>query len=100
MNRNEQSLRRLLEAARRAPPSGDEAAPFGFSTRVAARAFDAAPAPAPSFARLSLRVAGIACLFAVAAVGVNFRAITNALDDDTAVAGGDDPVADVVNLDS
>ncbi|HXN35958.1 MAG TPA: hypothetical protein VN877_07285 [Opitutaceae bacterium] len=100
MNKHDQSLRRLVEAARRAPLSGDEAAPFGFSTRVAARAFDAAPASSPSFARLSLRVAGIACLFAVAAVGVNFRAIASALDDETAVAAGDDPVSDVVSLDS
>jgi len=97
MNRNEQSLKRLMEAAAKAPVAGDGAAPFGFSTRVAARAFDAA---APSFARVSLRVAGIACLFAVVAVGVNYKAIAGAFDDESVAAGGDDPVADVVNLDS
>jgi hypothetical protein len=63
MNKHEQSLRRLMEAARKAPVTGDESAPFGFSTRVAARAFEAAQPAQPSFARLSLRVAGIACLF-------------------------------------
>ena len=100
MSKNEQSLKRLMEAARRAPAPGEESAPFGFSTRVAARAFEAAQPSLPSFARVSLRVAGIACLFAVVAVGVNYRAITSAFDDEPAAAGGDDPIADVVNLDS
>jgi hypothetical protein len=99
LNKHDQSLQRLLAAARRAPVSGDEAAPFGFSTRVAALAFQQPQHAAPSFARLSLRVACIACLFAVVAVGVNYNAITSALDDESTTAG-DDPVADVVNLDS
>jgi hypothetical protein len=100
MNKHEQSLQRLLEAARRAPAAGDESAPFGFSTRLAARAFEGAHPASPTFARLSLRMAGIACLFAVVAVGVNYKAITNAFDDESAVATGDDPVSDVVSLDS
>jgi hypothetical protein len=99
LNKHDQSLQRLLAAARRAPVSGDEAAPFGFSTRVAALAFEKAPPAGPSFARLSLRVAWIACLFAVVAVGVNYKAITSAFDDESTTAS-DDPVADVVNLDS
>jgi hypothetical protein len=100
MNSNEKSLQKLLEAARRAPASGEESAPFGFSTRVAARAFEQAQPARPSFARVSLRVAGIACLFAVVAVGVNYKAITSAFDDETVAAAGDDPVSDLVNLDS
>jgi hypothetical protein len=101
MNRNEKSLQKLLEAARGAPLTGDESAPFGFSTRVAARAFEAAQPSQPSFARVSLRVAAVACLFAVVAVGVNFKAITSAIDDESAVtSSGDDPIADVVNMDS
>jgi hypothetical protein len=99
LNKHDQSLQRLLAAARRAPVSGDESAPFGFSTRVAALAFGQPQHAAPSFGRLSLRIAGIACLFAVVAVGVNYKAITSALDDESTTAG-DDPVADVVNLDS
>ncbi len=99
MNKYDPSLQRLLAAARRAPVSGDESAPFGFATRVAALAFEQAQHSAPSFARLSLRVAGISCLFAVVAVGVNYKAITSAIDDES-TAAGDDPVADVVNLDS
>jgi hypothetical protein len=101
MNNHEKSLKRLMEAARRAPIQGDESAPFGFATRVAARAFEPAQPALPSFARVSLRVAGIACLFAVVAVGVNYKAITSAFDDESAAAtAGDDPVADVVSMDS
>src|SRR5208283_4562554 len=99
MNKSEQSLKRLMEAARRAPMPADESAPFGFATRVSARAFEPAQLAMPSFARISLRVAGIACLFAVVAVGVNYRAITSAFDDESVAASGDDPVSDVVNLD-
>jgi hypothetical protein len=99
MNKQDQALQRLLAAARRAPVSGDEAAPFGFSTRVAALAFEQPQKSAPSFARVSLRVAAIACLFAVVAVGVNYKAITSAFDDESTTAS-DDPVADVVSLDS
>jgi hypothetical protein len=99
LNKYDPSLQRLIAAARRAPVTGDESAPFGFSTRVAALAFERPQHSAPSFARLSLRVAWIACLFAVVAVGVNYKAITSAFDDESA-APSDDPVADVVNLDS
>ena len=100
MNNFDQAWRKLVAAARRAPPPADEAAPFGFSTRVAALAFDGAR-PAPSaFARLSIRAAGVACLLAVVAVVVNFSAITGAFEDEPAAAGGDDPVSEVVNLGS
>jgi len=98
MNPREKSWQRLVEAARRAPPAGDESAPYGFSTRVAALAFEQVQPPAPVFGRMALRAAGIACLFALVAVGLNYSAITGAFEDDTAVAVNDDPVAEVVNL--
>ena len=98
MNPREKSWQRLMEAARRAPPAGDESAHYGFSTRVAALAFEQVQSPAPIFGRMALRVAGIACLFALVAVGLNYSAITGAFEDDTAVAVNDDPVAEVVNL--
>jgi hypothetical protein len=99
MSTNDPSWEKLLAAARKAP-AGDESAPFGFSTRVAALAFEQAAPPAPNFARLSLRVAAVACLFAVVAVGVNFSAIASAFDDEAAPSTADDPVAEVVNLGS
>jgi hypothetical protein len=99
MNPREKSWQRLMEAARRAPPAGDESAPFGFSARVAALAFDR-DRPQPVFGRMALGAAGVACLFALVAVGVNYTAITGAFEEDSAVAFGDDPVAEVVNLGS
>jgi hypothetical protein len=101
MNPSDKSWQRLLEAARKAPPAGDEAAPYGFSTRVAALAFEHGNSPAPLFGRLALRAAGFALLLAAAAVGVNYSAIRGAFDDDTAIAAtSDDPVAEVVDIGS
>ncbi len=97
MNKFERTWQKLAAAARRAPPVGDESAPYGFSTRVAAMAFSAERRPASSFARLSLRAAAVACLLAVVAVAVNYSAIAGAFDDDSAVAANDDPIAEVVN---
>jgi hypothetical protein len=100
MNPHDRSWQRLVEAARKAPPAGDESAPFGFSTRLAALAFEQRPAPSSVFGRTAFRAAGISCLLAVAAVGANFSAIVGAFDEDAAVAAADDPVAEVVNMNS
>jgi hypothetical protein len=100
MNKFDQAWQRLAAAARRAPPAGDESAPYGFSTRVAALAFAAQRPPTSAFARLSLRAAAVACLLAVVAVALNFSAITGAFEDEWSVAAGDDPIAEVVNAGS
>jgi hypothetical protein len=101
MNKYDQAWQKLVAAARRAAPSGDdESAPFGFSTRVAAMAFGAESPPPSVFARLSLRAAAVACVLAVVSVAVNYRAITGAFENESAVATSDDPVAEVVNLGS
>ena len=98
MNPHEKAWQRLAADARRAPESGDLSAPFGFSTRVAALAFEGRE-PSPSvFARLSLRVAAVACALAVAAVDINYSAIEATLGADSGVTANDDPVAEVVNL--
>ncbi|HXQ80906.1 MAG TPA: hypothetical protein VN775_06325 [Opitutaceae bacterium] len=100
MNKYDQAWRKLAAAARRAAPAGDESAPFGFSTRVAALALGA-ESPSPSiFARLSLRAAAVAGIVAAIAVAVNYSAIKGAFDNESAVAANDDPVAEVVNLGS
>lgn len=99
MNDFEKTWAKLTAAAGKAP-AGDEAAPFGFSTRVAALAF-AGETRAPSvFGRLALRAAAAACLLAIIAVAVNFSAITGALDDTSTLASSDDPVAEVVDAGS
>jgi hypothetical protein len=100
MNDFEKTWAKLVAAARQAPGAGPEAAPFGFSTRVAALAFTAERAGPSLFARLSWRAAAAACLLAVVAVAVNFSAITGAFDESATVAAGDDPVSDVVDFGS
>jgi hypothetical protein len=100
MNPNEKSLRGSWRPPAGRPRPGTSPRPSGSRPGWRRLRSTRPPRRAPSFARLSLRVAGIACLFAVAAVGVNFSAITNAFDDERRVAGGDDPVAEVVNLGS
>src|SRR5271157_4769268 len=97
MTEFDKAWRRLTEAARRAPGGGDESAPFGFSTRVAALAFESGGREPPAFARLSLRAALVACLLALAAIGVNYSAIRGALAGEPPVAFNDDPVAEVVD---
>lgn len=96
------SWQRLVAAARRAPAAApaDEAAPYGFATRVAALAFAVeAPLPALFSRRLWLRALGASCLIALAAVALNLSAITTALaDESTAPVPTDDPVAEVVDL--
>ena len=57
MNKYDKAWQRLAAAARRAAPERDESAPYGFSTRVAARAFGEEPQAPSAFARLSLRAA-------------------------------------------
>jgi len=100
VNKYDKAWQRLAAAARRAPGARDESAPYGFSTRVAALAFDSGR-PSPSiFGRLAIRAAAVACLLAIVAVGVNYSAITSALDDEPAVVASDDPVTEVVDLGS
>jgi len=100
MNKYDQAWRRLTAAARRAEPSRDESAPFGFSTRVAALAFAEERGAPPAFARLALRAALVAGLVAAAAVAVNYPAIRGAFEGEPALAANDDPVGEVVNLGS
>jgi hypothetical protein len=100
MKDHRQSWQKLVAAARQAPPDADQQAPFGFSTQVAARAFEGGRPGTSAFARLSLRAAAVAFLLAAIAVGVNYAAIVGAFDDQAAPATGDDPVAEVVNMGS
>jgi hypothetical protein len=102
MNKYDQAWRRLAAAARRAVPPAprDESAPYGFATRVAARAFAEERGTPSAFARLALRAAAVACLLAVAAVAVNYSAIKGAFGGGPAAAANDDPVGEVVDLGS
>jgi len=76
MKHSEQSWQKLAAAARLAPASGDEAAPYGFSTRVAALALAGERRPATVFEHIFLRVSlgalGASCLLALVAGGLSY----------------------------
>ena len=82
---------RLVAAARRAPASGDTAAPYGFATRVAALAFAAERPMRSLFERFSLRAVGVAGLLAVLSVVANYSSLNVAAEEEISTTG-DDPV--------
>jgi hypothetical protein len=76
--------RRLVEAARQVPASPAEA-PYGFATRVAARAFESrGPEAHAQFVRISLRALGVAVVIMTATVAVNLKPVLSTLDDEVA----------------
>lgn len=90
---------RLVKAARLAPVDArDEAAPNGFSTRVAALAFASAEASFPALlARLSWRALTVAALVMAVSIAANFKPLLSTLDRDADNALND-PVGEWLNL--
>ncbi len=90
---------RLVKAARLAPADKrDEAAPAGFSTRVAALAFASAEASFQAMlARLSWRALTVAALVMALSIAANFKPLLSSLDRDADTALND-PVGEWLNL--
>jgi hypothetical protein len=85
---------RLVVAAREAPYTGDEAAPFGFSTRIAALAMAAErPTMRAMVNRLSWRALGVALMLMIFSIAANYSSVSLAGDNDQDPL---DPVADVL----
>lgn len=90
---------RLTAAARQTPLTRDEAAPYGFATRVAARAWTGNALPVSSlFPQWSWRALGVATVLALATLAVNYEALAQRSVEDTVLSA--DPVAAVVDLTS
>ncbi len=88
MKMNDESWRRLVAAARRAPGATDEQPPLGFSARVAARAMEMPRVGWWNFGEgLAFRGLLAACALGVGAVIFHFAATNPDRDDD--VASGD-----------
>jgi hypothetical protein len=87
---------RLVTLARQAPEDRDAAAPYGFPTRVAARALAAAPSPWVLFERVTLRALLVASLLMVASLAAHL-ALPGGGDEDDAVSVID-PVADILDV--
>lgn len=95
MNPSDQKWQRLVAAARRAEP-GEVVAPYGFATRVAARACELPVVAGSLLEHFSLRALGVAALLAVVCLAGSYSTLVSAFDNDA--AGVDDPVAEVVDL--
>jgi hypothetical protein len=77
---------RLAALARRAPAEiRDEAAPYGFATRVAALALGRpAESVAALFSRYALRALAVACVLALAGVSASWRPLMSAVASEAA----------------
>ncbi len=89
---------RLVAAARTVKDDRDAAAPYGFSTRVAALAFAPNQATASLLDRFALRAVGVACLLALLSVVVNFSSLNRAATAEDEPAE-DDPISLLLKVD-
>ncbi len=86
----------LTVAARQAPAREEVTAPFGFATRVTARAFSRAPAVPwlAAMRRFSLRAFWLAGVLMLASMAANYVAFAGGEDDEQSVV---DPVSEVLS---
>ncbi len=90
MNTQPPEWSRLVAAARRAPAdSRDSAAPYGFATRVAARAFSARSPflDASLLSRYGLRALGVSFVLAVVCAAATLRPVMAAIEEEAAALG-------------
>ena len=93
MNDFDSRWQRLVAAARQAPGPEESAAPYGFATRVAARAMSGeAPAAYAVFGRFSVRALYLAGLLTLTGVAANYLAFAGSADDEQNLI---DPVSEV-----
>lgn len=99
MNDFDVKWQRLTARARTAPAAADEAAPFGFATRVAAQAAAVrGPARAGLFEQFALRALLAAGALSVASVAYSFSALTAEAEDEFTLAS--DPLPELLDLSS
>lgn len=84
MNRDNNSWQKLVAAAQ-LNPAGDEMAPFGFATRVAAQAFAAELAVPPVLERFARRGLIAAIALSLAAVAFGYSSMAGESDEDLVV---------------
>lgn len=97
---------RLAAAARRMRDERDDAAPFGFATRVVALAIAGQRCTASLMDRFAWRALGIACLVALGSVAMNYRELAPltrpapavVVNEDFDTISHDDPLAIVLDL--
>ena len=96
MNRFPQQWQKLTALARRAPDDRPAGAPYGFATRVAARAAELPSAGLTVvLERFALRGLLVAAAFGVAAIAINYSSLFSDQSDDYATT---DTVGEVLSL--
>ena len=93
----ESRWQQLVTVARQAPVADDAAAPYGFATRIAARALlseQGRPALVAVFGRFSVRALWAACLLMLVSMAANYIAFAGGEDDEQGLT---DPVAEVLS---
>ena len=92
MKNFESRWQRLGVVARKAPTVDEVAAPYGFATRVAARAMSERPPVLVVFGRFSVRALCVAGLLTLASGAANYLAFAGSADDEQVLT---DPVSEV-----
>lgn len=95
MNRFDHQWQKLTALARQAGDNRDAAAPYGFSTRVAAQAVLTPAAPWAAFERFALRGLLVAAAFGVGAIAFNYSTILGESADEYAAT---DAVGEMLDL--
>lgn len=89
---------RLVSAARLVRDDRDVAAPYGFSTRVAALAFSTERRVATLFDRFALRALGVASLLALASIAINYSSLLHQPTPVEEQASADDPMSELLDV--
>ena len=85
---------RLVVGARQAPVADEAAAPYGFATRVSARAMsEPPPGVAAIFGRFSVRALYLACLLTLTGAAANYFVFAGTEDNEQNLI---DPISEVV----
>jgi hypothetical protein len=92
----ESRWQQLVTVARQAPVADDATAPYGFATRIAARALSeqGRPALVAVFGRFSVRALWVACLLMLVSMAANYIAFAGGEDDEQGLT---DPVSEVLS---
>ena len=98
MKNSNSAWQRLIVAARQAPLAGDDAAPYGFSTRVAALAMAAVERPSlrSSLNRFSWRALGFSLMLMIVSIVANYSSVTTVAENEQDSAY--DPVEELLIL--
>ena len=99
-----EQLKSLMSAARRAPDTRDTQAPFGFSTRLAAHAFEMRATPlAAMFESLSWRALAVSCLLMALTIASSYSLGLGSATAQSSSNGDDssdllDPISEVIEI--